>query len=1296
MVVFQATASDPDIPANELLVEWHSDKDGSFGTSTPSSDGTIIFAYNGLSSDSHAISLNVSDEVGSLCSAQILLNVGNAPIITIDQPLDGSVYSIGNSILFQGTVSDVEDQPNEISTIWTSSIEGDIYNGVANSQGVTQFALSNLSAGLHSITLSAVDTAGSIADELISVRVNTPPVVDSVSLSPVPVYSTDSLSAASSGSDADGDIVTSSYTWLENGIVTGFTGTIISSSELDVGETWTVRATPNDGYIDGNYQEESIVISNTNPIVSSVLITSSGLFNYNDSTLTCLATGTDVDGPVTVSYSWMINGISYSGASQDLSNTTIQPNELVECIATVSDANGGSTSSSTTITIENRAPSVYSVTISPNLSAVANSALTCSATVGDPDGENLSPSYEWFIGGSSVGNNAVLQLTNSIASPNDAVECIATVIDGSSEMAFNSDVVSVGNSDPVIDSSSITPNIPSGTDLITCSATISDVDGGSPSVSFAFTNQSTGASYTATSSTSTSASLDLSSLSVQLNDVIACEIIVSDSDGGTVSTTETATISNSPPSFSSEASISPSSSIYTGTQLTCTALAIDDDDGSVTPTYVWMNAGIQIGTGGSYIVAANNTDVGDSILCTATATDSNQGFVTSSTYVVVENSNPTVSNVQISGSYYNDQTQSCTATTADVDGSPTVTYAWSSGGLNLGSAQSLDLSTTALLPLDSLTCMVTVSDANGGSAQASTSATIGNRAPSSSTVSITWATTGPSPEVSDSLTCAGSGAVDPDGQSLSYSYSWTSMSGATASGTTVSSSQTSLSETWTCTVTASDGNLTSQSSTSATINVPYSNEWENCAGTQTINESHYKIIGESTGDFAGSSVASAGDVDGDGLDDVLIGAYQNDDGGLRAGKAYLFLASSLGSSNIIDLSQADYFFIGENADDYAGRSVSSAGDVDGDGLSDILIGAYQNDDGGGAAGKAYLILASSLGSNTTIALSNADYAFIGENAGDYAGYTLAKTGDIDGDNLNDILIGAYGNDDGGSQAGKVYLVLSSSLGSSTTIDLSNADYAFEGEASGDYAGYSIAGFDDVNGDGSGDILIGAYGNDDGGSSAGKAYLFFGTSLGSSSLVDLSQADYSFVGEDYGEYAGYSVSDVSDIDGDGLDEIVIASPENDDGGPQAGKVYLIFSSSLSGTTTIDLSTADYAFVGETTYDYAGYSVSLARDVDGDGLGDILIGAPYNDEGGSDAGKVYLILGSSLGSSSTIDLSQADYSMIGDGSYDHAGTSVSSAGDMNGDGYDEILIGVPDNDDGGSNAGTIGLFSSCENQ
>ncbi len=173
-----------------------------------------------------------------------------------------------------------------------------------------------------------------------------------------------------------------------------------------------------------------------------------------------------------------------------------------------------------------------------------------------------------------------------------------------------------------------------------------------------------------------------------------------------------------------------------------------------------------------------------------------------------------------------------------------------------------------------------------------------------------------------------------------------------------------------------------------------------------------------------------------------------------------------------DLSTANASFWGENPGDWTGISVSNAGDVNGDGYDDILIGTHRNGDGGGGAGQTYLILGKSTGWSMDTNLSNADASFWGEDWGDRAGYSVSGAGDVNGDGYDDFLIGAYGDDDGGSLAGQTYLILGKSTGWSMDTNLSTADASFWGEDSDDRAGWSVSNAGDVNGDGYDDILIG--------------------------------------------------------------------------------------------------------------------------------------------------------------------------------------------------------------------------------
>ncbi|MFA6028182.1 MAG: integrin alpha [Patescibacteria group bacterium] len=239
-----------------------------------------------------------------------------------------------------------------------------------------------------------------------------------------------------------------------------------------------------------------------------------------------------------------------------------------------------------------------------------------------------------------------------------------------------------------------------------------------------------------------------------------------------------------------------------------------------------------------------------------------------------------------------------------------------------------------------------------------------------------------------------------------------------------------------------------------------------------------EFIGEADGDYAGYSVFSAGDVDNDGYDDILIGAMSADSG---RGALYLFYGQNEDFTGDTDLSAANAKFTGEASDDYAGWTVSSAGDVNNDGFDDFITGTYGNGEGG----SAYLFYGDSVRYSGTASLSTASAKFTGEAVDDAAGYFVAGAGDVDNDGYDDFLVGARSESTAASAAGAAYLISGQSAEYSGTASLSTAGAKFTGEAASDFAGTSVAGAGDVNGDGQADILVGASGAS---SSAGIAYL----------------------------------------------------------------------------------------------------------------------------------------------------------------------------------------------------------------
>jgi hypothetical protein len=420
-------------------------------------------------------------------------------------------------------------------------------------------------------------------------------------------------------------------------------------------------------------------------------------------------------------------------------------------------------------------------------------------------------------------------------------------------------------------------------------------------------------------------------------------------------------------------------------------------------------------------------------------------------------------------------------------------------------------------------------------------------------------------------------------------------------------------------------------------------------------------LGEAADDWSSCSVSGAGDINGDGYEDVIVGAYGNDGAGSNAGEAYVYNGSATGLSETPGWSDE-----GETAGDYLGYSVSGIGDVNGDGYDDIIVGAYLNSDAGSGAGEAYVYHGSASGLS-----ANPDWSDQGVDVKDNFGYSVSGAGDVNGDGYDDIIIGSPRNDSAGTDAGEVYVYYGSASGLSATPDWSD-----QGEAAGDLFGFSVSGAGDVNGDGYDDILVGAYGNDGAGSAAGEAYVYLGSSSGLSATPDWYDQ-----GEAGNNWFGYAVANAGDINHDGCDDIIIGAYKNSDAGTQAGKAY-VYHGSADGLSV----TPDWSDQGEAANNYYGRALSNAGDVNGDGYDDIIVGAYYNDDSpDTNIGEAYVYLGSSSGLSAS-----PDWSRNGESAYDWLGYALASAGDVNGDGYEEIIIGAMYNDDAGNNAGKAYLF------
>lgn len=450
----------------------------------------------------------------------------------------------------------------------------------------------------------------------------------------------------------------------------------------------------------------------------------------------------------------------------------------------------------------------------------------------------------------------------------------------------------------------------------------------------------------------------------------------------------------------------------------------------------------------------------------------------------------------------------------------------------------------------------------------------------------------------------------------------------------------------------------------------------------------FRIDGAGPDNQSGTSVASAGDVNGDGLDDIIIGALTTSFNAPASGSAYVVFGRTSGFPPVLSLADIDgsngFRVDGMTQTELAGRSVAPAGDVNGDGFDDIIVSAYAADPAGFNSGSAYVVFGKSAAFSPSMNLSDVNggngFRIDGTDAFGIAGRYVGPAGDVNADGYADVIIGAT-NHNGLQGASFVIFGKPSGFPASMSASALNGSNGFQilGVESNSRSGTSVYSAGDMNGDGFDDVIIGTETD-----LSPFTYIVFGNATGYGPMFSLSAliGTNGFRFEEPSD-AGTGLAQnrsrrtAGDVNSDGYDDVIIGSFDTNGA---AGASFVIFGKSspyLANLSYSDLvGTNGFRINGATAGDLSGISVGSAGDVNQDGFSDMIIAAQGTDYNGTNSGSGYVLYGKASGFAPALNLSSLDgttgFRMDGVLAGDNAGMDVAGGGDFNGDGRPDLLV------------------------
>lgn len=474
----------------------------------------------------------------------------------------------------------------------------------------------------------------------------------------------------------------------------------------------------------------------------------------------------------------------------------------------------------------------------------------------------------------------------------------------------------------------------------------------------------------------------------------------------------------------------------------------------------------------------------------------------------------------------------------------------------------------------------------------------------------------------------------------------------------------------------------------------------NCDGVTTGCEAETELAeasfsGGAAGDLAGTSLVSTVDHDGDGSLDLIIGA---EDANTHGAAYVVYGPLSIGDFDLA----TDYSAIlngpAAGSGSETGDSIVNAGDVDADGLDDLLISARRNNTTRTQGGSVYLLFSGQGAVSGALDLDSiADHEFSGSGNYDWLGSNMAGIGDVNGDGFGDIIAGVQGDDYGGIRdSGQVALFLGGASSSAMQTEVDSADANWGGENLSDRVGTIVAGPGDMDGDGVGEIAVGLNVNSALGAFTGAVYIISSADIDAAvtggTAGSLSDASAVITGDTAGDRLGQQIGAAGDIDGDGLNDLWAGANRVDTNGADAGAAFLIsgvanLSDSAFNGQSVS-SVQSLVIYGENAGDGLGASIGGNEDFDNDGAEDLLLGVQAG--GLSLEGKTYVFLGPTTGT--LLAGTDNDAVLLGDSPGDGLGREVAFGGDLFGTGDNTLVIGSERVDGTGTDSGGVYVFTS----